>query len=469
MKYFFLLIFCLFGFTIGSQGVAQTTSDSSSVLKYQEFIDLVLNHHPVFYTANLVKKQGEAYVLKAKGKFDPKLSGEYKQKSLEGKDYYDKLNLELNVPTKLPVEVQAGFVQNDGDYLNPENYTVNEGLMYVGAALNLGAGFSMDQRRFSLQQAEIFNQSSEIQQTLILNELKYEASQAYWDWFDGYNKLRVIKQAQQNAYNRLQNIKQQCAVGDKPCIDTLKVLIQYQDRSIKVVQAEVDLTNKTQKLELYLWQDGELPVKLKEQARPFTIEELLATGIQTESVNVDSVLQSHPEVLFQELQLREAELQTRLSKEQRKPEISLGYKALANYQNEFPDFERGNNHLIEAKISYPIFVRQGRGETQYAKLKQEETEFKNTINRAKIQYRMNASQNSFNAQVMQLPMYLELVENYKRMFEAENTLFEMGESMMILVNQRDIAWIDSQIKLVHFLSKLKISEAELKYQTVNLD
>ena len=61
----------------------------------------------------------------------------------------------------------------------------------------------------------------------------------------------------------------------------------------------------------------------------------------------------------------------------------------------------------------------------------------------------------------------ETVKNYMALYQAELTLFTIGERSLFLVNRRDQAMIDSQVKLIAIIYQNHISKAMFNYQTVN--
>ena len=54
-----------------------------------------------------------------------------------------------------------------------------------------------------------------------------------------------------------------------------------------------------------------------------------------------------------------------------------------------------------------------------------------------------------------------VVENYKRMLDAERRNFEAGESSVFLVNSRELALVQAELKLIESESKYK--QAVLQY------
>ena len=80
MKYLFILI-------IGSIGVAL---NAQKPLTEDAFITLVKLNHPLIKISDIQPKYGDAYVLKAKGGFDPKIEGSLKEKVIfDGRNVFE--------------------------------------------------------------------------------------------------------------------------------------------------------------------------------------------------------------------------------------------------------------------------------------------------------------------------------------------------------------------------------------------
>ena len=182
----------LFTFLISVYGFGQAPEmPEKQVLTYQSFLDLVKEHHPIAKQANIQRDKGDAEVRTARGGFDPKVNSEIQQKYFDGKQYYDISNSNLKVPTWFGIELESGFEQNQGVFLNPENTVPNAGLWYAGGKAPIGQGMFIDQRRSELRKAQIYQESTEAEQMAILNDLLYDAGKSYWNWFTAYNQLKV--------------------------------------------------------------------------------------------------------------------------------------------------------------------------------------------------------------------------------------------------------------------------------------
>ncbi len=441
--------------------------DSLSVFNYEEYISLVKEHHPIAFQSTIAFQKGEANLLRAKGGFDPKLAGNIRQKYFEGKKYYSHLNAGLKVPTWFGITVQGGYGDNEGVFLNPEARVPTDGLWYAGVTLNLGNGLFMDKRRADLKQAKVYLNSTEIERKLMLNQLLFDASIAYWDWYKAVEKVKVYQRGKETALFRLQSVIQSAELGDKAFVDTLKAKIQLQNRLLDLEQAKLDALNKKAYLESFLWLEGYVPLVIDSTLVPHH-ENLFqeVSRLKFEDA-LDSLVENHPELNYYRNGIDIAKIEYRLKKEGLKPTLQLKYDLLSTPtpDNLLGDF-RIDNYYWSAGISYPIFTRKERGNLKLASLKIQEKESQTVNLKAKLNYKLISAYNSIESFDVQVKQFEKALENYEMLFNAEYSLFNVGESSLFLVNFREQEWIKAQVKMIDIYYQLNIFKENFKRQTV---
>ncbi len=461
-----LLIGLLFAAGCFEQVFAQDTVPT--LLTHEAFTEIVRMHHPMARTAQLKGDEAEFLIQSAKGGFDPKLSGAMQQKYFDGSNYYSYIHGGLKIPTWFGVSLQAGYDANSGVRLNPEAYTSNAGLWNAGISVQLGNGLLIDQRRADLRQAEIYANSTELEQKLMLNQLELDASMAYYEWFKAYNYFRVFETAVENAALRLDNIRQAAEFGDKASIDTLKAVILLQERQLNLERTRLDLQNKQAQLEVFLWQEGFIPLELAPETIPPNYLDfspstppLLVTNM------IDSFALQHPDYLIASNKLAISKIDYRLKREALKPSLELKYNALSSDQNNavFGDYSI-SNYAWGASISYPIFTRKERAQVQLTELKIEQQEAQLDLKNAELRYKIEQSFNTWASTIAQLDIYRMSVTNYANLLESEITLFEIGEGSLFLVNLRDQEFIDSQLKLIEIIVQNNLGEVWYNFARV---
>ena len=446
--------------------VSQIGVGQDSVLAFEQFLSKVANHHPLSLSASYKVKIGDGELLKARGNFDPRLSSDLTQKRYKNKDYFTTLNAGFKIPTWYGINLQGGYENTRGLYLNPENNTPNNGLWNLGGSVNLGKGLFIDQRRAVLKEAKLISENSILEQKLVINQLMLEASVNYWNWFKAYNNQLIYKNALTVAEKRFKNIKKSAELGDKPFVDTLKSYITLQQRKLSLEKSSLFLQNKQRSLEVYLWHEGTIPLKI-DGLNPAIYEGIIFPQPQKEmSTQIDNWASTHPEILFIQNNLEIARIDLKLKRENLKPTVQLKYNSLSP---EIRDINFNNydidNYKWGAKVSLPLFLRKERGELQISNYKLKDLEAKTSLKIEKTKFEIEKSLNNWESFDNQIELQMQNLNAYKELYLAENTLFKLGESSLFLLNFRDNERINAQIKYIKVLTDGLLEKAVFDYQT----
>jgi outer membrane protein TolC len=445
--------------------VVALQAQDSETLTFEEFNDIVRQHHPMAVQAQLIRKKGDATVQMARGGFDPKIGADISQKQFNGDQYYSLVDAGLKVPTWFGIEAYAGYEQNGGVYLDPENYTSGGGLVYAGLSLPVGRGLFIDERRAELRRAQIYQKSTKVEQRLMMNELLYEAGKAYWKWFEKYQAFQVYQEALELAQFRFNAVKQEAELGDKPSIDTLEAGIQVQNRLLALQQAELEFRNASAMLGIFLWQNGQIPLELEETTIPVdknTVQLQTTEGLMLD--RMDSLVAYHPYLQQYRFKIDQLKIDRRLKIENLKPQLDLKYNALSQVVGNTPFADLSiNNYQWGLQFSMPIPLRKERGALKLAKLKIQNAELDVVDTQAQIGYKINASLNEWNTTREQTALYQRTVQDYLGLLEGERDKFGAGESSLFMVNSRELGYINAQIKYLELLTKNRKAQLSTEY------
>ncbi len=445
---------------------SQVGIGQDSVLAFDEFLSKVVNHHPLSLSASYKVKIGDGKLLKARGSFDPKLSSNLTQKRYRNKDYFTNLDAGFKIPTWYGINIQGGYENTKGLYLNPESNTPNNGLWNLGGSINLGKGLLIDQRRAILKEAKLISENSILEQKLVINQLILEASVNYWNWFKAYNNQLIYKKALTVAEERFKNIKTSAEFGDKPFVDTLKSFITLQERKLSLEQSSLFLQNKQRSLEVYLWHEGTIPLQI-DGLNPAIYEGITFPQPQKEmSAQIDNWTASHPEILLIKNNLEISRIDLKLKRENIKPTVQIRYNSLSP---EIEDINFNNydidNYKWGAKVSVPLFLRKERGELRISNYKLKDLEAKTSLKIEKTKFKIEKSLNNWQSFNNQIKLQIKNLNAYKELYLAEKKLFKLGESSLFLLNFRDNERINAQIKYIKVLTDGLMEKAVFDYQT----
>ncbi|MCC7504505.1 MAG: TolC family protein [Saprospiraceae bacterium] len=447
-------------------------------LDWLSFRRQVISSHPAAVQANLRLDQARAYLLKARGGFDPKAYAEVYGKNFNGKEYFNYGEAGIKIPTWMGLEFKGAYNQASGIYLDPESTLPADGQVSAGITWRLGQGLLFDERRADLAQARIGLRAAEAERDLILNNLLLDAMKAYWTWVIAENQLRVYEEALRQAQLRIDAIRESVVQGDKPAIDTTETLLQVQIRQLDVNFARLERQNAALELANYWWTDANTTIAPALLPPAPRLDPLLPPGLLPDAVRTDLRLQAlanHPELRGYEAKLQNLSVERRLKNEWRKPSLDLNYYLLGNGWTFFPTPYPGegigvvtNNTKYGLSFSYPILNRKARGDYQLAQIKVRDTELALSQKKRAIEMKFNQYLNELDNYAGQIVLFAGMTSNYRSLLDAELAKFELGESSVFLVNTREQRWLDAQIKYQELVGEYQKANVALLWSAGTL-
>lgn len=443
---------------IGNFVFAQTLP--SNEFSYNEFLGYVKKYHPLVKIADLNISEAQANLIMARGGFDPKLEADFDQKQYSDTDYYSIFSSSFKIPTWHGIEVKAGFDDNNGYYLNPQNTVPAQGLTSVGIAIPLGQGLLINQRMADVQKAKIQVKLSTAERQLEAISVLYDASLAYFNWKKNYEEVQLYKNYLNNASVRFKGIQKSIEMGDKPAIDSVEAGIIVRNRELSLEDSQLKLNKARLELSNFLWLENNVPLEIQESLIPEeNLEKSIAETLQTSDLLQNTSIENHPKINAWQAKIEMLTVDQKLKANMLLPKIDVGYSYLfePNYFNEsnFEDYKIGVN------FSYPLFLRKERGSLKLAKFKVQDAEYSLNLERLQLTNKISAQKIEINSLLKQTNIIENLVKDYQTMLSSEERLFSFGESSMFLINTRENNLVSSQLAKINVANRFFISNAEL--------
>lgn len=453
---------CIVFLLLGSVFVSKAQIQDSLVLTFREYIGYVKQYHPVAKQAGLQIDQAQANLMKSRGGFDPKLEVDYDRKEFKDSEYYDILNATFKIPTWYGIELKAGFEQNEGEFLNPERFVPDDGLYNAGVSVSLGKGLWMNERMATLKKAKIFRLQSEAERDLLINQILFEASQAYFKWLKAYREFMLFDDFLVNATIRLDGVARSAKLGALAAIDTVEARIPVRNRELSKEQARVELRMASLELSAFLWLEENIPVELQPEVIPNVNLELeIDPTLQLDGLlETEEALANHPKMQALNLKIDALNVDRQLKANNLLPRIDLEY----NFLSETPD-QANTFNTAEYKgginFSFPLFLRKERGDLKLAKLKITDMEFDRANTEVNLRNKINALRTNVDSFTDQLRLIAEIVEDYRTLLRAEERKFGLGESSLFLINSRETKLIEAELKQIEVRNKFFETKAKL--------
>lgn len=447
MKKFFYSIFWASILICTQIGLAQIPEGRlDSILTFEEYLGYVKQHHPLVKQANLQLSVGEANLLRARGGFDPKIEVDYDRKKFKDTEYFDQLNAAFKIPTWYGIEFKANFEENTGSFLDPSLTVPQDGLYSAGVSFSLAQGLLINDRMATLKKARFFVDQTKAERDLLVNQLIFDASVAYFEWVEAYNEQQIFESFLSNAEIRFQGVKRSVEEGDKAAIDSTEARITFQDRRLNLEAAWLKRRKAVLKASNYLWLD-QVPVLIEEAMVPEAPSSVVIQSslfLEGITVSEESIL-NHPKLRSLDAKIDGLEVDRFLKRNMLLPRVDLQYNFLTPDRNQLDSFNTAN-YKAGLNLSFPIFLRKERGDLRLTNLKLQDATFERSATSLTLQNKITAVTIEITSLQTQNELVTQIVGDYQTLVAAEERKFQLGESSLFLVNSREQKLIEASLK-----------------------
>lgn len=461
MNRFLTLIFLLLHFTSYAQKV--------DTLRYNEFLSLLFQNHPMAKMADLQVLGGKATLANARGAFEPTVTSDYNRKFFEGKNYYSIFDANIKIPAWIG-DIKVGYQNNYGVNINNENLLPNVGQTYIGVDIPLIKNLITDKKRTALRKANIFAQSTEFERVQILNNLLVNAISAYWKWSTAYQIFKVNTTALELAKQRHQMVIEAAKLGDRPTIDTVESLTQVQYRKSSLYMSQSEWMKATFEMSNHIWDAEGNPViidtsLLSEHPSELVVDDKLILDEQLQQ------LINQPELQMAQLKVKSLDLERKLSIENLKPQINAGYYLLGNgldFSSNKTSSPFAERYKFGINFQFPLLFAQARSEYKIAKYELNESQLHLAIKQQQVANKIKSYWAETENTRGQLREMQQVVGNNLKLLDAEQDRFFFGESNVFLINSRENKYVESLEKKYELFNKLYLYEAIFYQQSGTL-
>lgn len=431
-----------------------TMLSGQSVLLPSDFLDQVWAHHPMAQAADLIPATADAQLQAARGAFDPKLAANVRNKQRQETLYYAEEGVKLIAPTPLGLDLELGYYQTDGTYLNPELTTPAGGQLGAAVSWDVGQGLRTDERRMALRRAKLIQTLGTFERQQAMNAFTAEALSAYWNWFDAWHQTRVLEESVAIAEQRKRAIVQSAAQGDRPALDTLEAGIQVLNRQQLHLGARHALVKETARLESYLWNELGQPVRLQPEVIPVALDPAREMLAQEPAPRPDWLV-SHPYIAAKQNQLEQKDVELFWKRQQLKPQVAVKYQWF-DAASAFP--EGGNWSTAQSAFgldfAFPLLVRKERGHIAITEVEIATGQWELVDLQRDLELKSGAARSAHPIIADQLQVQQQAIRDSEQLLQGERFLFDAGESSLFLINMREQYFIQAQLKGIDILHKL---------------
>jgi outer membrane protein TolC len=438
-------------------------------LTFDTFFELVQRYHPVVRQARLIEAGADGDVTSAIGNFEPKVDASWEQKRFGSSPatslYFSTADVAVKIPTPFGADFKLGYERAVGRFVNPQLATSNGGLFSAGFSLPLGQRILTDERRNALRVARALRDVAQAERQGMTNKLLFSAAKAYSEWFASALQLQVIREGVRLADVRYTGITQRVRAGDAAGIDSIEAAAELNRRRAQLVGAEQSYFSAKMDLTSFLWDVRGQP------------QELAPSNVPSDSglgrVTLDSaavptllgrVLAAHPDVRKAEGKFDEAVANRSLARQAMIPLVSADLAALRGRGASFDVGEalnRDANFKGAVNLSSPLLFFKERGKFRSTDAKADRADLELLATRRDVTLLVRTAINDLSQFEAQLALQRDAVRLFRILSAGEQAKFDAGESTLFLVNTRERAVLDEEIKLVALQAKYLAARAAL--------
>ncbi|MEB3286033.1 MAG: TolC family protein [Vampirovibrionales bacterium] len=424
---------------------------TSLPLSLEDVLLQVQKNHPKLRGAELERRMASAKLLEKQGAFDPAITFEndtqrYNSYPKRGQEKFENLNdVSIGVLTRYGAKISATSNFHYGDVKSPASGTGNTGSHFLGLHLPLLRGARINEKSASEQRAIIGEPLANAEYNQFRLTLLLKASDNYWNWVASKQKADINQGLLRLAQIRARQIQERAKSGDLPVIDSVEANQEVQRRQEALFKSQREFQKSSISIANYLWDNtsSQLIRPVAEQA-PDTMsqpKDLKEDEIQEAKM---LALKNRPELAQLELLKDMTDIDLDLARNQLLPIVDL-------YAGPGIDTGAGSiGPLFKAGISVavPLRNRTARGQVEQAKLKLQKLDL---YQKALLQQVLLEVEDTASELKMTYQRYESAREAYqlaKQLEEGERTRFELGDSTLFLVNQRERSTAEAFIKMV---------------------
>lgn len=441
--------------------------DTLEFFTIEEFASLIIANHPVVRQAQMMTDSALEEVRLARGAFDPKLSAFWDVKRFDEKDYWNKLQGELKIPTWFPIDPKIQFSRNEGQFLNPENSIPEaDNFMQItaGVSLPIGKGLFIDQRRADVKQAELFTQLTDAERIKMINKVLLEAAKTYWEWFFHFYDFLLVDESVRISEEIYRRTKVNFEFGEAAFVDTVQAAITYQNRYTERQEALINYRRASLILSNYLWSDEFIPLELGDHMIPdLDVNSLIFDEVSLDSLATQALVQ-HPDIRKLGVKLEQLDVSERLARENLKPRIDLNYNFIntpVSPNGNSSGFDFTDNYKFGVAFEFPIFLRKERAKLRQTRIKIDQTTFERDLRQQEVINGIEAAYFDLSNSQEMIKVTEQAVNNYEILLEAELLNLELGESDLFKINFQQDKLLEARVKLLKIVADVEKARAEL--------
>lgn len=368
--------------------------------------------------------------------------------------------------------VYGGYRISDGTFPVYEdiNFTNTGGEFKIGAIFSLLRDREIDARRFSVADTRLAEQQARLDVMLTKVGVQQRALNAYWRWVGAGRELAVYRDLLAIAEAREAGLEEQVRRGALAKIAVIENLQNITRRRILVTQAEQTFSVAANALSFfYRGLDGDPKVPGPERLPGDLSFDPLTPDVALQPISIDTVLGDRPELARLQAAVERARNSIVLGENDLKPRLDLSLEVSRDVGNvaEGGISRDSTDTIIGFKFSVPFQQREARGRMQRGRAELRAAQLRARRMQDQIEIEVRNILINLAASLDLVVLARADVEQSSIMVEAERQRFLNGASDFFLVNVREEAAADAEIRYIRADMNGRIARTNFDAATVN--
>lgn len=418
-------------------------------LTLEEVLRSVDEHYPPLLAALQDRTLAASDVLAASSRFDLSVRSSYE--GVHGGYYQtDVYRAGIEQATQFQgMTYFAGYQLGTGSFASYDGklQTDTGGEYRAGLRMPLLRDRAIDVRRADLQKALIGRRIADLgvdQQRLVILQL---ATRRYYEWVAAGQRYRVARAVLKVAEERDAQLREAARLGQIPQIDVTDNQRAILTRRAQVIEAQRGLEQAAIELSLFYRDGAGNPVLPPEERLPESFPALRDIDAQRLEEDIELALKRRPEIRRFQAQRSQVEVDRKLAQNQLMPNVDM----VLSFTSQLGErrVRRGPNDVTASLIfDLPAQRRAAKSRDLAALARIEQFDQRERFARDQITAEVRDAYSALRAAWERARVLREEVEVARQLEIAERVRFELGEGNLFLVNLREQATYETELREV---------------------
>lgn len=431
-----------------------------------QVVDSVRQNFPLVQQAEAQRTIAAGEALSAAGAFDRKVDG---FNNWQPQDFYENhwYTWKLQRNTMWGGKVGAGYKLGRGTFepWYKERETNDGGELSISVIAPIGRDRWIDANRAELWRAQLERGRVEpFIQAQVINAVR-DGKFAYWAWVAASANLAIAENVLQLALDRTALLERQVELGEKAeieLVDNQRIILS---RSAKLADAKRKQQETAIKLSLFLRTVDGRPLLVEEGLAPKAFPKIDAATLRTLEADLGRAMAARPELVELTIIRQQLGIALRQAQNETRVDVDAGLFLGQDVGNPTSSDDKSEFEVEGTlMVSVPLERRKARGKIRQVRGKIAAVQAKRRFAADKIGAEVRAARAALEAAALRVEQTTESVALARRIVDAEQKLYNAGQSTLFNLNLREKQAADAAVEQIsaefdYFTAQAKLDAA----------